>query len=924
VSSREHLRRFQFIREIASGGFGSVYLSKVMHVDGFSRLVAVKLLKAQWSDSDEVACRMRDEARLLGLLRHRNIVDVIDLTSIDGRAAVVMEYLEAVDLRSVVLDLDARGKKLPLRSALEIAASAASALDAAYNRPPIPGDKPLRVIHRDIKPSNIMVDDTGMVKVLDFGVAQSEIENRESHTQELQFGSVDYMAPERLFFEPETPASDVYSLAATLFEILALEKFGKSRGRPARHAAYIVDRLSFLRAQLGIGGTVATELEQLIGGGLAFNHEDRPTASEFYQRARTLARTVDSLDLSTWSEQAIPRMLQAVTTVHDGDRGLAGQTLQEDPRVFATHDRVPDSQSAGPADILRQGALAEMEDTGAFVPSPQTGAPAQLHARQDEGATPEADWDGGATVLGGLKGPVRVPRPGNAEEARMMKTGPRPQSPESADPGDPFAQLVRSPLSPPKTPTAKPLSEEDVSEDGETEVADTLRSPVVPVRGGAAGDYDPSAPEASEPIAPLPAPPGVVSRPLEPELPESGPLDSPETEETEYEAMPAETPVVSPPPSAASEAPVSVGAEPAATDDDSGATSLFTVDGPSQDEPLRPVQLKPAAAEASVADHEAAAEEEDPPSRDEVVPRSTESRYGPEADAASRQPVPVIPEYETTLDAFDPPDVPMQSGAGALGTAPGDGAELDPGEDSLVPTVPFESTGPQIAEEFLAPTEHIAGRRETMSEVATGPVTTSESFAPTVDDAPISELDVRPSAHDDDTDDLVEAPARTATRQLPLLAAMGCFGVILLGGAASGAVWHFGLLDGVLASASTEGTTEGTTESTTESTTAAQAPADVEAAADTGSVGATAQDGLPEGAMLVAPGVTDIRKLTVSCTGGFKEKGTDPIVVPAETAGPCKVELILNSRRRLRTSIEVHTPGRLVCFADGSDGCTSE
>lgn len=97
MASREHARRFHFLREIASGGFGSVFLTKVMHADGFSRLVAVKVLKSQWSDNEEVARRMRDEARLLGLLRHRNIVEVMDMTSIDGRAAVVMEYLEAVD-----------------------------------------------------------------------------------------------------------------------------------------------------------------------------------------------------------------------------------------------------------------------------------------------------------------------------------------------------------------------------------------------------------------------------------------------------------------------------------------------------------------------------------------------------------------------------------------------------------------------------------------------------------------------------------------------------------------------------------------------------------------------------------------------------------------------------------------------------------
>ena len=92
-------RQFRFIRPIARGGFGTVYLCKEEHDDGFSRVVAIKLLNAQWTDVDEVASRIRDEARLLGLLRHRNIVDVYALTSIDGRSAVVMEYLDAVDLR---------------------------------------------------------------------------------------------------------------------------------------------------------------------------------------------------------------------------------------------------------------------------------------------------------------------------------------------------------------------------------------------------------------------------------------------------------------------------------------------------------------------------------------------------------------------------------------------------------------------------------------------------------------------------------------------------------------------------------------------------------------------------------------------------------------------------------------------------------
>ena len=67
-------RKFHFIREIASGGFGSVYLAKVIHADGFSRLAAIKLLHPKWSENEEIASRMRDEARLLGWIRHKNIV----------------------------------------------------------------------------------------------------------------------------------------------------------------------------------------------------------------------------------------------------------------------------------------------------------------------------------------------------------------------------------------------------------------------------------------------------------------------------------------------------------------------------------------------------------------------------------------------------------------------------------------------------------------------------------------------------------------------------------------------------------------------------------------------------------------------------------------------------------------------------------
>lgn len=447
MSGREHARRFHFLREIASGGFGTVHLVKVMHADGFSRLVAVKLLKTQWSDTDEVARRMRDEARLLGLLRHRNIVDVIDLTSIDGRAAVVMEYLEGIDLRQLGQVLSQEDRQVPLRAALEIAAAAASALDAAYNRPPMPGEKPLRVIHRDIKPSNIMVDDSGGVKVLDFGVARSEIENRESHTQELQFGSVDYMAPERLFFEPETPASDVYSLGATLFELLTGSKLGKARGRPQKHAAHLTEQLQALRSQRVLEASIAAELDALLLATLAFDHEERPTAAEFYQRARVLSRLAGDDDLSGWAEQVLPPIIPMVTESRRKPNPLDDTVLLEDSKAFAAGSE-SDEPVRPSADELRRGALAELDESvDQVLAAPPTGAPSggSAYTPDDEDA-----WDDGPTHIGGIRESPELAaalgrldhEPLNTEEAVRRTARGAAASDLPPDPADPFAALT--------------------------------------------------------------------------------------------------------------------------------------------------------------------------------------------------------------------------------------------------------------------------------------------------------------------------------------------------------------------------------------------------------------------------------------------------------------------------------------------------
>ena len=143
-----------------------------------------------------------------------------------------MEYVDGVDLKSLINYCASRGMIIPRRAILEVISCVASALDAAYNKTLLQGGEPLRLIHRDIKPSNVMLTVEADIKVLDFGTAQAKFEDREAKTQALAFGSAAYMAPERIFGEEDKPSGDVYSLGVTLHELLALRRYGKAQVRP--------------------------------------------------------------------------------------------------------------------------------------------------------------------------------------------------------------------------------------------------------------------------------------------------------------------------------------------------------------------------------------------------------------------------------------------------------------------------------------------------------------------------------------------------------------------------------------------------------------------------------------------------------------------------------------------------------------------
>lgn len=328
-------RRFRFIREIATGGFGKVYLAEMVSSENFSTAVAIKLLHGRWLSNDEIVMRARDEARLLGKLRHKNIVRVEDLTSIHGQCAIVMEYLDGVDARTLSQWLRDHDRPFPREAAFELGAGVAAALHAAYASRPLQGGEPLRVIHRDIKPSNVMLTAEGEVKVLDFGTARATFAEREAHTQALAFGSTAYMSPERHLGDEDTAAADVFSLGVMLWEVLALEGFGRIQVRRERFEEVLEERMASLDFA-GLGAAFAADARAVLRSLLAWDPTERPTAEAARDQLERLAETARDGSLKRLARDVVRTIQAASPPPVDPHDPLSGSTVTEDLRFSST------------------------------------------------------------------------------------------------------------------------------------------------------------------------------------------------------------------------------------------------------------------------------------------------------------------------------------------------------------------------------------------------------------------------------------------------------------------------------------------------------------------------------------------------------------------------------------------------------------
>ena len=312
-------RSFCVVRTLGEGAFGSVYLADMTSAGGFRRRVALKLLNGSWDPESDAGRRLRDEARLLGRLQHRHIVRVDDLLQLGGRWALLMEYIPGMDVETLFSRACERKIEIPVRVVLQICAATAAALEAAYTAAGDDGQA-LCVVHRDIKPSNVRLSETGEVKVLDFGVARADFAGRESKTERVRYGSLGYMAPERLLGEPETAAGDVYSLGVMLSELLTLETLGRAELAPAKQLEQVAGAVSSVRVRAG------DAVAEALGSMLSYDPGDRPSVRQIESTLRRAAAALDGPDVHEFAANSFGGLAQMVA---DGEDASTGTVLDE-------------------------------------------------------------------------------------------------------------------------------------------------------------------------------------------------------------------------------------------------------------------------------------------------------------------------------------------------------------------------------------------------------------------------------------------------------------------------------------------------------------------------------------------------------------------------------------------------------------------
>lgn len=358
--------RYRLEERVGSGGMGEVWRAQNVQL---GREVAIKLLLRGAAASGVSADRLLREARLASAVRHPGIVDILDVgVAPDGRAFIVMEFLEGTPL-STVLDLEGA---LPWPRARDLTLQLADALCHAHSK---------GVVHRDLKPSNVMMigRDGGAQStavLIDFGMARGQLvpgaEATLTATGEI-FGTPAYMSPEQFRGAPADERSDVYALGCMLYELLAGQRPFTGTSAAELMYQHLLEPFPTLISAAGPGRVIRGGLRRVLATACHKSPERRfATMAAFAHAVRALDDVPSALgrDRARWLASGAAVLATGAAVLVGAWSGLAPEA---GPRRVAAASIVPFSSPSASA------ALSEASD-GVAVPTPAQRTIRSIHA----------------------------------------------------------------------------------------------------------------------------------------------------------------------------------------------------------------------------------------------------------------------------------------------------------------------------------------------------------------------------------------------------------------------------------------------------------------------------------------------------------------------------------------------------------------
>ncbi|MFQ9435668.1 MAG: Stk1 family PASTA domain-containing Ser/Thr kinase [Ruminococcus callidus] len=260
--------RYELTDLVGEGGMANVYrASDVLD----NRVVAVKILKNEYSESEEFQRRFRDESKAIAMMSHPNIVKIYDMGFSDKMQYIVMEYIDGITLKDYI---DSE-HVLNWKDAVHFVVQILRALQHAHNR---------GIVHRDIKPQNIMLLTDGTIKVMDFGIAKFAREESRTATDQA-IGTVHYISPEQARGDVTDAKSDLYSVGVMFYEMLTGRK-PFDTDNPVSIAVMHMQNVAVRPRD--INPNIPSGLEEII------MHAMEKDASKRYQTAAEMIRDIEA------------------------------------------------------------------------------------------------------------------------------------------------------------------------------------------------------------------------------------------------------------------------------------------------------------------------------------------------------------------------------------------------------------------------------------------------------------------------------------------------------------------------------------------------------------------------------------------------------------------------------------------------------